>query len=211
MKPAGEVSMNSNCKKKSTLTVQKNKITDAAGKCIIRKGVSGSSMKEIQDASGMGAGQIYRHFSSKMKIVESVLEKNIRDQCNILPVIYSSAERSLTDSLIRFLENKVVTHVLRLNTILRVESVIHPELQGPYMRNYQMIENEHVRLLSHSFPKMSGGDIRNIMSVVDAFLFAWGGNSALTKGEFCKESRLFFLCESFIRECNEGAGRFNVT
>ncbi|WP_437615977.1 TetR/AcrR family transcriptional regulator [Erwinia sp. V71] len=74
--------MNANGEQKSAFTVQKNKITVAAGKCIISKGVNGSSMKEIQDASGMGAGQIYRHFSSKMKIVESVVEKNVTEQCD---------------------------------------------------------------------------------------------------------------------------------
>ncbi|QDX97048.1 hypothetical protein EGD00_08030 [Pectobacterium carotovorum subsp. carotovorum] len=56
-KHAGDVSMNANCEQKSILTVQKNKITVAAGMCIINKGVSGSSMKEIQDASGMGRGR----------------------------------------------------------------------------------------------------------------------------------------------------------
>ncbi|HHS9922792.1 TPA: TetR/AcrR family transcriptional regulator [Klebsiella variicola subsp. variicola] len=196
--------MNANGEQKPTLTVQKNKITDAAGKCIISKGVSGSSMKEIQDASGMGAGQIYRHFSSKMKIVESVVEKNVTEQCDILPVIYSAAERDISDSLYDVLDSKGVLRILRLNTILRVESMTHPELKKTYVRNYQLIEREHMRLLSHFFPKLTCSEKERIMSLVDMFLFTWGGvDSVMIRSEFYKENRIGFLWRRLIYGCNK--------
>ncbi|HDX8863293.1 TPA: TetR/AcrR family transcriptional regulator [Klebsiella michiganensis] len=196
--------MNANGEQKSAFTVQKNKITDAAGKCIISKGVNGSSIKDIQDASGMGAGQIYRHFSSKMKIVESVVEKNVTEQCDILPVIYSAAERNISGSLYDILDSKGVLRILKLNTILRVESMTHPELKKTYVRNYQLIEREHMRLLSQSFPKLTCSEKERIMSLVDMFLFTWGGmDSVMIRSEFYKENWVGNLWRKLIYGCNK--------
>lgn len=192
--------MNAYGEQRSTFTVQKNKITDAAAKCIIHKGVSGSSMKEIQDASGMGAGQIYRHFRSKMEIVESVVEKNVAEQCNILPVIYSHAERNAPDSLYAIINRKDVLSTLKLNIILRVESMTHPELKKTYARGYQVIEREHVRLLSQVFPELSSGEKFNLMTYIDVFLLTWGGmDSVMLKGALYKKVSLACLQEELLR------------
>ncbi|QDX97049.1 hypothetical protein EGD00_08035 [Pectobacterium carotovorum subsp. carotovorum] len=61
-----------------------------------------------------------------MKIVESVVERNVAEQCDLLPVIYSAAERSISDSLYDIIDSKEIFQMLRLSTILRGESMTHP-------------------------------------------------------------------------------------
>lgn len=197
--------MNANGELKSNSTVQKNIITNAAAKCILHKGVSGSSMKEIQNASGMGAGQIYRHFRSKMKIVESVVEKNVTEQCDLLPIIYSYARNNIFYSLCDIIDNNSVLQKLKLNIILRVESMTHPELKEAYMRGYQVIENEHIRLLSQLFPELSSSEKVNLMTYIDVFLLTWGGmDSIMLKGDVYREGWLECL-KMKLRNINQSS------
>lgn len=157
----------------------------------------------------MGAGQIYRHFSSKMKIVESVVERNIVEQCDLLPVIYCYAERGDSESLYDALESKDVFRILKLNTILRVESMTHPELKKTYIRNYQLIESKYMSLLSSFFPKLTCSDKERIMTMTDTFLFSWGGmESVMIRSEFYKDSWNVYLWKSGGMDAMRGAGNF---
>lgn len=64
---------------------RQQQIISAAKNCFSRSGFHGASMADISHESGLGAGQIYRYFSSKESIVSETI-KNIAESWRLFLV-----------------------------------------------------------------------------------------------------------------------------
>jgi TetR/AcrR family transcriptional regulator, repressor for uid operon len=60
---------------------RKNRILDAAERCIVRNGFHKSTMQDVAAECGMSPGNLYRYFPSKDAIVAGLAERD-RDQFN---------------------------------------------------------------------------------------------------------------------------------
>jgi AcrR family transcriptional regulator len=79
------------------LTDSKEKILMAARACFAKQGFSGTSIKDIQDASGFSRGNLYHHFKTKEEIVQIIIEQNLGRYCQrIETILKESNERDLT-------------------------------------------------------------------------------------------------------------------
>lgn len=73
-------------------------IISAASRCFSRTGFHGTSMADITQESGLSAGQIYRHYSGKEKIVNDVI-RNITE-CWSGFLLKNLPKQSKTDNII---------------------------------------------------------------------------------------------------------------
>lgn len=158
-------------KQKSSIQIQRKNIIRAASICIVNKGVSGCSMKDIEEVSNLSPGQIYRCYESKNEIVEGVIENNIEEICNSLPMIYkqqSLLEYILSGDVLKL--DVELSFVLKLNAILRIEAMFHQDLRESIQHYHSILMKEHMRLISFYYPELDG-DYKNMFPwLVDVFL-----------------------------------------
>jgi AcrR family transcriptional regulator len=76
------------------LTAAKEKIINAARVCFARQGFAGTSIKDIQEASGFSRGNLYHHFKTKEEIVQIIIEQNLGIFLSRIKTILDSLENS---------------------------------------------------------------------------------------------------------------------
>lgn len=64
----------------SHLEARRQQILTAAIGCFARKGIQGTSMQDIFDASGLSPGAVYRYFRSKQEIISATCEVGARQE-----------------------------------------------------------------------------------------------------------------------------------
>jgi len=63
--------------KEEELAGGREKILQAARMCFARQGFAGTSIKDIQHASGFSRGNLYHHFKTKEEIVQIIITQNL--------------------------------------------------------------------------------------------------------------------------------------
>lgn len=76
------------------LTAAKEKIINSARACFARQGFAGTSIKDIQEASGFSRGNLYHHFKTKEEIVQIIIEQNLGIFLSRIKTILDSLENS---------------------------------------------------------------------------------------------------------------------
>jgi AcrR family transcriptional regulator len=72
----------------------REKIITAARICFAKQGFAGTSMKDIQEASGFSRGNLYHHFKTKEEIVQIIIEQNLGIFLSRIKAILDGLENS---------------------------------------------------------------------------------------------------------------------
>lgn len=72
----------------------REKIITAARSCFSKQGFAGTSMKNIQDASGFSRGNLYHHFKTKEEIIQIIIEQNLSIFLSRIKTILDDLENS---------------------------------------------------------------------------------------------------------------------
>ena len=112
-----------------TRDARRRQILDAAAACFRRRGFTGTSMAEIIRESGLSAGSIYSHFSSKDEILQATAERTLQRAERILAEA-ASAEQAVTPrGIARTLPRDVVDRdLMRMFLQLWSEAVLDPRI-----------------------------------------------------------------------------------
>lgn len=112
-----------------TRDARRRQILDAAAACFRRSGFSGTSMAEIIRESGLSAGSIYSHFSSKDEILQATAERTLQRAERILAEA-ASAEQAVTPrDIARTVPREVVDRdLMRMFLQLWSEAVLDPRI-----------------------------------------------------------------------------------
>ncbi|MCA1169837.1 TetR/AcrR family transcriptional regulator [Rothia kristinae] len=112
-----------------TRDARRRQILDAAVACFRRRGFTGTSMAEIIRESGLSAGSIYSHFSSKDEILQATAERTLQRAERILAEA-ASAEQAVTPrGIARTVPRDVVDRdLMRMFLQLWSEAVLDPRI-----------------------------------------------------------------------------------
>ncbi|WP_277539860.1 TetR/AcrR family transcriptional regulator [Polynucleobacter sphagniphilus] len=89
--------------KLTELNKSRDLILMAARSCFAKQGFAGTSMNDIQEASGFSRGNLYHHFKAKEEIVQTIITQNLgRYSERIETILKESDERDLTLSELIF-------------------------------------------------------------------------------------------------------------
>jgi len=69
----------------------REEILQAARACFAKQGFSGTSIKDIQNASGFSRGNLYHHFKTKEEIVQIIITQNLGRFCDRIDSILFDA------------------------------------------------------------------------------------------------------------------------
>lgn len=112
-----------------TRDARRRQILDAAAACFRRRGFTGTSMAEIIRESGLSAGSIYSHFSSKDEILQATAERTLQRAERILAEA-ASAEQAVTPrGIARTVPRDVVDRdLMRMFLQLWSEAILDPRI-----------------------------------------------------------------------------------
>ncbi|MGY5104387.1 TetR/AcrR family transcriptional regulator [Streptomyces sp. 900105245] len=65
------------------MDARREQILAAARRCFLRDGFHSTSMQDLFAESGLSAGAVYRHFTSKDEMILAIAEENMRDVLDI--------------------------------------------------------------------------------------------------------------------------------
>ena len=78
--------------KQKELLLGREKILMAARECFAKRGFSGTSIKDIQQASGFSRGNLYHHFKTKEEIVHIIITQNLGRFCDRIEAILTKTD-----------------------------------------------------------------------------------------------------------------------
>lgn len=85
---------------KNDLSVGRDKILMVARGCFQERGFAGTSMADIQKASGFSRGNLYHHFKTKEEIIQIIITQNLGrfgDRIDLILALASQQQLSLID------------------------------------------------------------------------------------------------------------------
>lgn len=92
----------------------REKVLIAARSCFARQGFAGTSMADIQKASGFSRGNLYHHFKTKEEIVQIIITQNLGRFCDhIESVLKELTERDLSLSQIIYELAHLAEHITK--------------------------------------------------------------------------------------------------
>ena len=83
--------------KKEELAGGREQILQAARMCFARQGFAGTSIKDIQEASGFSRGNLYHHFKTKEDIVQIIITQNLGSGCDLIEKIIQQSIEQVVD------------------------------------------------------------------------------------------------------------------
>lgn len=112
-----------------TRDARRRQILDAAAACFRRSGFTGTSMAEIIRESGLSAGSIYSHFSSKDEILQATAGRTLQRAERILAEAAAAREIMTPRSIARTVPREVVDRdLMRIFLQLWSEAVVDPRI-----------------------------------------------------------------------------------
>jgi AcrR family transcriptional regulator len=78
------------------MEARRKQILDAARRCFLRDGFHSTSMQDLFAESGLSAGAVYRHFTSKNEMITAIVEENVRD---VLAMVHGVAKHRPSSSV----------------------------------------------------------------------------------------------------------------
>jgi len=78
--------------KEEELAGGREKILQAARDCFARQGFAGTSIKDIQEASGFSRGNLYHHFKTKEEIVLIIITQNLGRYCDHIEAMLTESD-----------------------------------------------------------------------------------------------------------------------
>ncbi|MFK0286056.1 TetR/AcrR family transcriptional regulator [Streptomyces sp. NPDC090499] len=134
------------------MDARRKQILDAARRCFLRGGFHSTSMQDLFAESGLSAGAVYRHFTSKDEMILAIAEENMRDVLDItVAVAVNRQGRSMGEVLAELLD------VIRAKSAEEDVAGLAVLVWGEAMRN---------RSLADKLDHLMGGIRANLVTLV---------------------------------------------
>ncbi|MER6272336.1 TetR/AcrR family transcriptional regulator [Streptomyces sp900105755] len=134
------------------MDARRKQILDAARRCFLRDGFHSTSMQDLFAESGLSAGAVYRHFTSKDEMILAIAEENMRDVLDItVAVAVSRQGRSMGEVMAELLD------VIRAKSAEEDVAGLAVLVWGEAMRN---------RSLADKLDHLMGGIRANLVALV---------------------------------------------
>jgi AcrR family transcriptional regulator len=156
----------------------KRRLKRAALDVFSEKGVDAATVEEITEKADLGKGTLYQHFDDKEQMVVTLVEEAIE---HLIERIRSYDDTP--ETLEEMLEHLLDTHyefsveskeefllLFQGKLLLKLESEATEELEQPYIRYLEEIENQVAMYLS---PRIDPHKIRRLACAVAGFVFGF--------------------------------------
>jgi len=198
-------------KTKKTRTQKRRKLKRAALDIFSEKSIDAATVEEITERADVGKGTLYQHFDDKEQMVvtlaDEAVDHLIERMCD-----YDKPPKNLKDMLehllnahYRFFFDSSEEFILLFQgrVMLKLQSDNPDELEEPYLRYLQEIENQ---LAGYISPRINPLKIRRLACAVAGFVFGFFSfaNIGMTKKEI--EKSLKPLRNSFVKSLSTFLG-----
>ena len=176
MKNKVKISKKSRSQKRARRT--RRKLKEAALDAFSEKSIDAVTIEEITDKADVGKGTLYQHFEDKEEIVVTLVEEAVEHLIEIIRA-YSSEPETLEEMLEHLLNAHYEFSVeakeefmllFQGKLLLKLESETLDELEEPYLRYLEEIENKVSKYLS---PRIDPIKIRRLACAVAGFVFGF--------------------------------------
>jgi len=156
----------------------RKKLKEAALDVFSEKSVDAATVQEITEKADLGKGTLYQHFDDKEEIVVTLVEEAVEHLIEIIRE-YSDKPETLEDMLEHLLNahyefsveaKEEFTLLFQGKLFLKLESETLDELEEPYLRYLEEIENKVSGYLS---PRIDPIKIRRLACAVAGFVFGF--------------------------------------
>lgn len=156
----------------------RNKLKEAALDVFSVKSVDAATVEEITEKADLEKGTLYRHFEDKEEIVVTLVDEAVDHLIEIFR-LYSSEPETLEEMLEHLLNahyrfsvesKEEFTLLFQGKLLLKLGSETLDELEEPYLRYLEEIENMVSRYLS---PRIDPIKIRRLACAVAGFVFGF--------------------------------------
>jgi AcrR family transcriptional regulator len=181
----------------------RKKLKKAALDVFTEKSVDAATVEEITEKADVGKGTLYQHFEDKEEIVVTLVEEAVKHLIDRIRS-YDTVPETLEDMLEHLLNahyrfsteaREEFLLLFQGKLLLRLESDTLDELEEPYMRYLEEIEEQVSSYLS---PRIAAIKIRRLACAVAGFVFGFFSFAAIgmTTGEI--ESSIQPLRRTFV-------------
>jgi AcrR family transcriptional regulator len=190
----------------------RKKLKQAALDIFTEKSVDATTVEEITEKADVGKGTLYQHFADKEEVVLTLVE----DAVNHLIEAIRSYETE-PETLEEMLEHLLNSHyrfsvdsreefmlLFQGKLLLRLESETLDELEEPYLRYLEEIENQVSIYLS---PRISPLKVRRLACAVAGFVFGFFSFAMIGMSEEEVESSVRPLRRAFVESLCTFLGR----
>jgi len=176
MKNKVKISKKSRSQKRARRT--RRKLKEAALDAFSEKSIDAVTIEEITDKADVGKGTLYQHFEDKEEIVVTLVEDAVEHLIEYIRA-YSSEPETLEEMLEHLLNAHYEFSVeakeefmllFQGKLLLKLESETLDELEEPYLRYLEEIENKVSKYLS---PRIDPIKIRRLACAVAGFVFGF--------------------------------------
>jgi AcrR family transcriptional regulator len=176
MKSKVNISEKSRSQKRARRT--RKKLKEAALDAFNEKSIDAVTIEEITEKADVGKGTLYQHFEDKEEIVVTLVEDAVEHLIEFIRVY--SAEPDTLEEMLEHLLNahykfsvkakEEFTLLFQGKLLLKLESETLDELEEPYLRYLEEIENKVSKYLS---PRIDPIKIRRLACAVAGFVFGF--------------------------------------
>jgi len=114
-----------------TITRTRQKIVDTARRLFAQKGVAGTTMNDIAEASGKGRRTLYTYFSRKEDVYSAVIESELERLSDKLDEVAAKKMRP---------QDKIIELIYTHLNMIRETVVRNGNLRAEFFRNIWMVE-----------------------------------------------------------------------
>lgn len=114
-----------------TITRTRQKIVDTARRLFAQKGVAGTTMNDIAEASGKGRRTLYTYFSRKEEVYSAVIESELERLSDKLDEVAAKKMRP---------QDKIIELIYTHLSMIRETVVRNGNLRAEFFRNIWMVE-----------------------------------------------------------------------
>ena len=190
----------------------RKKLKKAALDVFSEKSVDAATVEEITEKADVGKGTLYQHFEDKEEIVVTLIDEAVEHLIERIRS-YESSPETLEDMLEHLLNAHYEFSVgakeefmllFQGKLLLRLESDTLDELEEPYLRYLEEIENQ---LAAYISPRIDPIKIRRLACAVAGFVFGFFSFAmiGMTPGEI--ETSVNPLRRVFVRSLVTFLGR----
>ena len=190
----------------------RKKLKKAALDVFAEKSVDAATVEEITEKADVGKGTLYQHFADKEEIVLTLVEDAVRHLIEVIRS-YETAPETLEDMLEHLLNahyrfsieaREEFLMLFQGKLLLRLESDTLDELEEPYMRYLEAIEEQVSSYLS---PRIAAIKIRRLACAVAGFVFGFFSFAMIGMKEDEVESSVKPLRRAFVHSLCAFLGR----
>ncbi len=190
----------------------RKKLKKAALDVFSEKSVDAATVEEITEKADVGKGTLYQHFEDKEEIVITLVEDAVEHLIEHIRS-YESPPQTLEDMLEHLLDahygffvdsNEEFLLLFQGKLLLKLQSDTLDELEEPYLRYLEEIENQVSTYLS---PRTDSVKIRRLACAVAGFVFGFFSFAMIGMNEDEIESSVKPLRLVFVRSLCAFFGR----